>query len=219
MKMVLKNHKRKLSLKAIIFMTLFLTMVIPQFYNYFSNQNKIIKNLSNEEVLFYAQGPTNESIAPIITFIQPEIKNTVILDTSYKIMVNITDENPPLVGDVTFQISNFSTFLFNATMDYEGLDLWSFTWDNLTLYPNHNYTGYIIRIWAKDSSTEGNIGKSEDFYLYLNLPAETPGLINVIIYLFAAVLIIAGLVVFMNKKLLPKSLDEGKERIRESYGM
>ncbi|MFX1386610.1 MAG: hypothetical protein ACFE9M_05275 [Promethearchaeota archaeon] len=216
---MVKINKKKVFLKLIVFITLISTFYPILFYNNVGNQNEKVSNESNIEGLLFAQ----ESIAPIITFIQPTMNNTVILDTSYKIIVNITDEHPPLFGNVTFQISNVTTFLFNATMEYEGVDApgvessWSFNWDNLTLYPNNFYKRYIIRIWAIDSSTEGNIGKSEDFYIYLNLPTESPGLINVIFYLFAAVLIIAGLVVYLNKKLLPKSIDEGKERIRESY--
>jgi len=203
MNIVFWKHKKKLVLKRIIFITLFLTLLTNPFFNHIENQKT-----SNKEILFYAQDPTNESNAPIITFIKPEISGIVITYNSYTIIANITDENPPLFGNVTFQISNLTNFLFNATMNYDGLNQWSFNWDNISLYPNQFYEGYIIRIWAIDSSTERNIGKSDDFYVYLNLPGNSPGLINVIIYLSVVVLIIAGLVVYMNKKLLPKSVDE-----------
>ncbi len=210
MKIALWKHKKKLVLKTIILITLFLTLLNPPFFNYFENQK-----ISDRAILFYTQSSTNESIAPIITFIKPEISGYVITQKSYKIIANITDENPPLFGNVTFQISNLTNFLFNATMDYEGLNQWSFTWDNISSYPNQFYKEYIIRIWAIDSSTERNIGQSEDFYIYLNLPGNTPGLINVIIYLSVVVLIIAGLVVYMNKKLLPKAPDEREEEIKD----
>lgn len=210
MRIVFWKYKKKLVLKTIIFITLFLTLLNPPFFYYFENHK-----FSNEDILFYAQGPTNESNAPIITFIKPEISGIVITKNSYTIIANITDENPPLFGNVTFQISNLTNFLFNATMDYDGLNQWSFKWDNITSYPNQFYREYIIRIWAIDSSTESNIGKSEDYYIYLNLPGETPGLINVIIYITAVVLIIAGLVFYMNKKLLPKAPDEREEEIQD----
>lgn len=210
MKIPLWKHKKKLVLKTIIFITLFLTLFNPPFFNYFENQK-----ISDKNILFYAQGPTNESIAPIITFIKPEISSIVITQKSYKIIANITDDNPPLFGNVTFQISNLTNFLFNATMDYEGLNQWSFTWDNISSYPNQAYKEYIIRIWATDSSTERNVGKSDDFYIYLNLPGNSPGLLNVIFYISAVILIIAGLVVYMNKKLLPKTPDEREEGIQD----
>jgi len=194
-----------------VFITLFLTIIPALFSNNVGNQNEKLNDINNIEGLNLAQ----DTDSPIITFIQPEINNTIIDLNIFTVIASIIDDNPPLFGNVTFQISNFTNFLFNATMDYDGLlDQWSFTWDNISLYPNQFFTGYIIQIWAKDSSLNENLGQSDEYYIFLNLPGESPGLLNVILYLIAVSLIIAGVVVYLNKKLLAKPKSKKKERVK-----
>ena len=212
MKIVFKKYKK--NLKLIVFITLFLMIIPALFSNNVGNQKGKLNDVNNTEGLFLAQ----DTDSPIITFIQPEINNTIIELNSFTVIASIFDDNPPLFGNVTFQISNFTNFLFNATMDYDGLDQWSFTWDNISLYPNQFFTGYIIRVWAKDSSLNENLGQSEEYYIFLNLPGESPGILNVILYLIAVSLIIAGVVVYLNRKLLAKpKKQKKKERVKEVF--
>jgi len=186
-------------------------MIIPAlFSNNVGNQNEKLNDINSIEGLHLAQ----DTDSPIITFIQPEFNNTVIDLTIFTVIASIIDDYPPLFGNVTFQISNFTNFLFNATMDEDGFNQWSFTWDNISLYPNQFFTGYIIQIWAKDSSPNENLGQSEEYYIFLNLPGESPGLLNVILYLIAVSLIIAGVVVYLNKKLLAKPKSKKKEKVK-----
>lgn len=208
MKIVFKKHNK--NPKLIVFITLFLFFIPALFSNNVGNQNEKLNDINNIKGLNLAQ----DTDSPIITFVQPEFNNTVIDLTIFTVIASIIDDNPPLIGNVTFQISNFTNFLFNATMDHDGLDQWSFTWDNISLYPNQFFTGYIIQIWAKDSSLNENLGQSDEYYIFLNLPGESPGLLNVILYLIAVSLIIAGVVVYLNKKLLAKPKSKKKEKVK-----
>ena len=208
MKLMFKKHNAELIFKLIILLILLLPIINSQFYYDSSNQQHNIDQFSGKKLLEITQGPANDTTAPTITFIQPETNNTVIRKKSYTIIVNISDENPPLFGDVTCKISNYTMFLFNATMNYEGQSQWSFNWDNISLYPNQYYIGYIIQILAEDSSLNENLGMTGELYIYLNIPGFNPGILNVIIYLLIVCFIIAGIIVFLNRKMLHKISDQ-----------
>ena len=115
-----------------------------------------------------AQSTFNETNAPIIRFIQPTLNNTIIDQSSYTFIVNITDENPPLFGNVTLRISNSTEIFFDVSMSYNGDSMWSFTWNNISFYPNQFYSEYFIRVRAIDNSSHHNLGFSEVYYIYLN---------------------------------------------------
>ncbi|MFW9826066.1 MAG: hypothetical protein ACFFEY_00410 [Candidatus Thorarchaeota archaeon] len=176
--------------------------------------NNYIKNDNNWNALMYikdislSQSSFNETNAPIIIFIQPALNNTIIDQSSYSFLVNITDENPPLFGNVTLLITNSTEAFFNVSMSYNGDSLWSFNWNNISSYPNQFYSEYLIQVRAIDNSSHHNLGFSEIYYIYLNLPGQSPGIINVIIYLIVVCVIIAGIVVYLNKKLLAKPTDK-----------
>ncbi len=204
MKEVFKKHRNELIFNLIIFISLLLTGVNSQIYIDLNNQEDKGDLLNKNNTIFISQGSNNDTTAPIITVIQPEYNNSIIRIKSYTIIANITDENPPLYGNVTFQISNFTHFLFNASMNLDGGNQWSFNWDNISLYPNRFYRCYIIQIVAKDSSSDHNIGMSGEFYMYLNLPGVNPGMLNIFLYLIIVSLLFAGIVVYLNRKILRK---------------
>ena len=206
MKIVFKKHKK--ILKLIVFITLFLMIIPALFSNNVGNQNEKLNFTNNIEGLNLAQ----DTDSPIITFVQPEFNNTAIDLNIFTIIVSIIDDNPPSFGNVTIQLSNFTNFLFNATMEHDGLDQWSFTWDNISLYPNQFFTGYIIQIWAKDSSPNENLGQSEEFYIYLNLPGESPNILFIILSLIIFPFIIAGIMVYVNRKLLARPKSKKKRK-------
>ena len=207
MKRVLKKKNKSNLLKPIIFITLFLAITSFQIFNYLGNLNEIQTNYFNNEGLSIAQDTTS----PIITFLQPLENNTIIQTSTYTIKANISDDNPPLYGNVTLQISNHTAFLFNVTMEYDGENQWSFKWNNISAYPN--LKTYIIQVWAKDTSPTKNQGKSNEFYIYLSI-ADAPGILSVLLYIFAISLIFAVIIVYLNKKLLPKSSKKKRERIK-----
>lgn len=137
--------------------------------------------------------------APNITFVNTEINNTSIRTRYFEFMVNITDANPPLPGNVSIEISSNITSLFNASMNFAEGDLWFFLWNNLTSYPNKET--YTVRIAAKDSSLNENYG----FSSYLNVildyyNANSPSLINVVFYIIVVCLLFAVIMVYINKK-------------------
>lgn len=203
-----KRHNTELIFKLIILIILLLPLINSQFYYDSGSQQDNIDQFRDKKLLDITQGSANDTTAPTITFVQPETNNTVIRKKYYTIIVNISDENPPLFGNVTCKISNYTTFLFNATMNYEGQSQWSFNWDNISLYPNQYYIVYIIQILAKDSSLNENMGMTGELYIYLNIPGFNPGILNVIIYLLIVCFIIAGIIVFLNKKMLHKISDQ-----------
>jgi hypothetical protein len=193
--------KRKRFLKSVVLTSLFLIAFTSYFY-YYSDNSRRLDHLNNGTFINISQPDID---APIISFIQPEFNTSIIEQSSYTFLVNITDDHPPLYGNVTFQLSNSTQFLFNASMNYDGGTQWSFNWNNLTSYPSQGYIEYIIHIWAVDNSSNHNLGRSDAFYIYLNYSGPAPGLLNVIIYFIVVIFIIAGIVVYLNKKLLPKS--------------
>lgn len=217
MKVVIKNHNNGLILNLLIFITLLLTTGVSQICVDLNSQEDKMDLLSNNDKIFISQGPNNDTTAPIITFIQPENNNTIIRLKPYNIIVNITDENPPPFGNVTLQISNYTHSLFNATMNFDGGEQWSFSWDNISLYPNKFYSAYIIQIEAIDSSSDYNLGMSGKFYIYLNLPGDSPGVLNIFLYLIIVCLLFAGIVVYLNRKILRKVTDKNSEDDKEVY--
>ena len=180
-------------------MTLFLAISSFQIFNFLGNQNGNQNNYFNNKGLFIAQDTT----APIITFLQPLENNTIIQTKIYTIKANISDANPPLYGNVTLQMSNQTDFLFNATMEYDGENQWSFKWDNISSYPILKV--YIIQVWAKDSSPTENQGKSNEFFIYLSIKADVPGILNLFLYIFPTTIIFAVILVCLNRKVMPKS--------------
>ncbi len=204
MKVVFGKNNKGLIFNIIIFITLLLTGINSQIFIDLNNQEDTADFPVDNKTLFFSQGPDNDTIAPIVTLIQPEINSTIIRTKSYTIIANITDENPPLFGNVTFQISNFSNSLFNASMNFDGGNQWSFNWDNISLYPNQFYTGYIIQIIAIDSSSDYNLGMSGEFYIFLNVRGDSPGFLNIFLYLVLVCLLFAGIVVYLNRKILRK---------------
>ena len=192
-----KKHKNRVVLKAIIFITLILSINDVQLYNISDEHEELTKNFGNIEELLISQG--NDTIAPIITFIQPSLNNSIITTYSYLIIANISDENPPAYGNVTIQISNYTNILFDAYMNNTEGDLWSFNWDNITLYPNQE--NYILKIWATDSSSNANSNSSLTFYVFINIYSEIP-LWNVILYFVVFAAIFFGILYYINKKRL-----------------
>jgi hypothetical protein len=205
MKVGSKKHSYGIFWFSSIFITVLLIGINSQVYFDLNNQKDNVNICNYNKELNISQGPSNDTTAPIITFIKPEINDTIIRIKSYTIIVNITDENPPLFGNVTFQLSNFSNFLFNASMSFMGGNQWNFNWDNISLYPNEYYIGYIVQIIAVDSSSNYNLGTSGKFYIYLNVPSNTPGILNIYLYLIMVCLVFAGVVVYLNRKLLRKA--------------
>lgn len=162
----------------------------------------------NVDFPYAIKSANNDTTTPVITFIKPDINDTSIRISYYEFIVNITDVNPPLPGNVTIEIANASTSFFNASMLYEQGDLWFFPWENLTSYPNEKT--YIIRVRATDSSSNENEGLSNDISIILNVyNARVPNLINSIFYIIAVIVIIAVIMVYINKKrTILKTLDE-----------
>jgi len=156
-----------------------------------------------------SQVPINDTTPPTITFIQPNPTNALIVSKTYEILVSIADDNPPLQGDVIIQVSNQSTSLFNASMILTGISMWSFNWNNLTSYPNQE--NYTLKVWAKDSSPNGNSEWSEEYVIFVSTQ-NSPGILQVVISIIFISFIIAGVMVYTNKKVLYKS--EKKKRKR-----
>ncbi len=158
-----------------------------------------------------SQVPINDTSPPAITFIQPNSTNALVVIKSYYIFVDITDDNPPLQGDVIIQVSNQSTILFNATMILMMNSLWRFNWNNLTSYPNQE--NYTLRVWAKDSSPNGNSKWSDEYFIFVSIP-RSPGILQIVIYIIFVPLIIASILVYLNKKVSGKSGKKKRERTK-----
>lgn len=176
------------------------------FFFFLMSQNTLknygLNDVCEEEKLPYViKSANSDTTAPIITFLNPDINSTSIRTATYEFMVNITDANPPLPGNVSIEISSTFTSLFNASMILSEDDIWFFLWDNLTLYPNNE--AYVIRITAKDSSSNENYGFSYYLYVILDFYDETPpSLISLIFYLIGVVVIFTLIKVYVNKKSL-----------------
>jgi hypothetical protein len=139
----------------------------------------------------------NDTSPPIITFIQPDTDNITIKSKFYDIIVNIEDDNPPLPGNVTLEISNTTSSLFNGSMSLFDENEWIFAWDNITSYPNKEI--YIFKVVAKDSSTNENIGFSEVRYVYVE-QSSSPGVLNVLFYVIVVSVLIGAILIYYNRK-------------------
>ena len=161
-----------------------------------NNSNDVAENVTLPDNIKSANGDT---IAPVITFVRPDINGTSIRTSYYEFIINITDANPPLPGNVTIEIANASASFFNASMLYDQGDIWFFSWENLTSYPSGET--YIIRVRATDSSSNENEGLSNDLSITLNVyNTRTPNLINAIFYIIAVIVIFAVVMIYINKK-------------------
>jgi len=159
----------------------------------------MISKMEDINVNNVKQSANNDTIAPVIKFVQPSMNNSVIKKDFYEIIVNVSDDNPPLSGNVIVQISNISTSLFNATMALEGDEIWFFNWENISSYPNNDI--YKIEVCAKDSSINGNYNWSGAYYIILSRSEKlSPGILNVAIYIFFVCIIFALIFVYFRKK-------------------
>jgi hypothetical protein len=158
--------------------------------------NNVAGELKHPSII---KSANDDTTAPIITIIIPNANNTSISTSFYEFIVEVTDANPPLPGEVFIEISNITTSLFNASMVLVQEDLWSFPWGNLTFYPNEET--YIIRVRAKDSSSNENFGLSNEIYVTLNVSSESgPNPFFVIMYFLIVGGIFAFLTIYLNKK-------------------
>jgi hypothetical protein len=141
----------------------------------------------------------NETVAPIVSILIPAQNNTLVFSTFFSVTANITDENPPLPGNVSIEISNITTSLFNASMTFTITNVWTFHWVNITTYANGET--YILRVRALDSSLNRNVGISTDLYIILDIPtSNTPKVWNVILYITVVGALIALIIVFLSRK-------------------
>lgn len=209
-----KKDKKIIVLFTIMVITVILIIPITHFYRYLGKPSDLKTNLVNNNALLIAQSPTNDTTAPIITFIQPSENHTIIRKNSYLLIANISDDHPPSYGNVSIQISNQTYFLFNATMNYNGENQWSFNWDNISSYPNNNI--YKIKVWAMDSSQNENYGWSEEFYISLSI-STTLTFLTFLIYILVVSLIFAGIIVYANRKIYRKSSMKKKRKNKMSY--
>ena len=156
-----------------------------------------------------SQVPINDTSPPDITFVQPNSPDALVAIKTYDIFVNITDDNPPLQGDVIIRVSNQSTILFNSPMILIVNSMWRFTWNNITSYPNQQ--NYTLRVWAKDSSPNKNSEWSEEYFIFVSIPSSPGKLQDVINIIFISILF-ASVMVFLNKKVLSKSGKKKRKR-------
>ena len=156
-----------------------------------------------------SQVPINDTSPPDITFVQPNAPDALVAIKTYDIFVNITDDNPPLQGDVIIRVSNQSTILFNSPMILIMNSIWRFTWNNITSYPNQQ--NYTLRVWAKDSSPNKNSEWSEEYFIFVSIPSSPGKLQDVINIIFISILF-ASVMVFLNKKVLSKSGKKKRKR-------
>ena len=173
-----------------------------------NNKSKI--NISYSH-FFHAQTPVNDTSEPTIEFIHPILANTLVSQKIYDVIVNITDDNPPLPGNVIIQISNDSAWLFNASMILTTNNQWSFIWNNLSSHENQ--ANYTIRVWALDSSPNANYGWSEEYHIFLSIQ-ESPGIFNIIMYIIFVSIIFALIMVYLNRKVFRKSSRKDREKIK-----
>ncbi|MFX1305039.1 MAG: hypothetical protein ACFE9X_16915 [Promethearchaeota archaeon] len=211
-------HKQKGIMKILTILTYFilimanfilLNLILPFNLDHVIEDGDSINNNTFQNLLITPKIANNDTTAPIITFIQPSKNYTTITQNSYTIIVNISDENPPLYGNVTIKISNLTNTLFDTLMNNTEGEQWVFYWENISLYPN--YKTYILQVWAKDSSSSGNGIWSEEFYVYISV-SEAPPLLNIILYFIAVSVIFAVIIVYMNRKVLRKSYKKERKQ-------
>ena len=156
-------------------------------------------NTEEDKSYFIIKSANGDTSSPVIEFIKPDNNDTIITNSYFDVIVNITDENPPLPGNVSIEVSNATVSFFNASMIRDEENQWVFIWINITAYPNENT--YNFRVTAKDSSSNENVGISGVVSVYLELySSRNPGFINAIIYVIVASLLIAGILVYFNRK-------------------
>lgn len=176
-----------------------------------------LSNNGFQKKLYSPKIANNDTNAPIFTFINPVINNSIITKHPYDIIINVTDDNPPLTGYVIIQISNITNFLFNATMNNTGGDLWRFTWVNISQYPPHVW--YILQVWANDSSLSGNNNWSGAFYVFIDISlSEGPPLLIIILNFIMVVVIFIAVMLYLNKKAFYKSSKKIKSDQRGYLG-
>ena len=216
------NNKKKIMITfaIIIYFILFianfisLNLIITDSLDNMVKKGEIQNDNTFQNLLFTPKIANNDTTPPIIKFIYPQFNNSVITQPTYDIIVNVTDTNPPLPGNVIIQISNYTSFLFNATMNNNSGNLWSFNWYNISLYPNREI--YIFKVWARDSSLNGNHNWSEAFYVYIALSRDPP-LINLVLYLIAVIVIFSAITVYFNKKALSQSSKKERKSTKEFF--
>jgi len=166
------------------------TEIYPHDYGYITEEDKSS---------FTVKSANNDTDPPVITFIKPDNNDSIITGNNYDIRVNVADVNPPLQGNVSIEISNATVSLFNASMLKDEGDQWFFIWDNITSYPNE--VTYTFEVSAKDSSSNENVGMSGLLSVYVEIySSRNPGFINGVIYIIIASLLIAGILVYFNRK-------------------
>ncbi len=196
MKIMLEKNKLFIFSLIIILITLNTSFLIQQEPFISTISNSKMEDINVHEI---KESANNDTVAPVITFVQPSTNNSEIKKDFYEIIVNVSDDHPPVSGNVIVQISNISTSLFNATMALEVDELWFFNWQNISSYPNYEF--YKIEVWAKDSSLNGNNNWSRAYYVILNLSKKlSPGILNVAIYIFFVCIIFALIIVYFRKK-------------------
>ncbi|MFX1532048.1 MAG: hypothetical protein ACFFBC_13105 [Promethearchaeota archaeon] len=207
MSAMLPKRTINIVLLVIIFFISFTFLIFPQ-----TSLNKIdIDDVLDEKTcLDWIKSANNDTSPPVITFIQPDTDNITIKSKIYYIIVNVEDENPPLPGNVSLEISNANSSLFNGSMTLITENEWIFTWDNITSYPNRQI--YSLKVTAKDNSTIGNIGISEVKNLYIDL-SKSPSALNILIYIIATSVLIAGISIWVNKKRIHHSANNDVKRV------
>ena len=121
MSAMITNSKIKIVfLISICFMS-FTALIIT---NTSLSYNDSVNILREENYSFTIKTANGDTSSPVISFLKPDTNNTKITGNYYEIIVNITDENPPLPGNVSIEISNATVSLFNASMTYDEGDQW-----------------------------------------------------------------------------------------------
>ena len=195
-----QKRNNKVKFPFIIICLIFSTITIIALnlnIDFILNNNSVNGEVDSDEFSIYSNQP--DLTGPNITFIQPNLNWTNIESKSYEIIVNITDEHPPLPlpGYVLIQISNLTTLLINTSMTSAGGDTWTYKWENLSTYQNKMF--YIIRVWAKDSSPNETSSLSEAWYVYLNIsPGIDLSALMLVVYIFGSSVIFAVIIVFFN---------------------
>lgn len=192
----------------LIFFLLSLVILIPigQIWhcsinsNYFSRDNDLERSYTSfQKYSPFVSAPGDDTTVPVITFIQPDTNGTIIRTGYFDFIVNITDDNQPLPGNVSIEISNSTTSFFNASMIFNGGSEWFFNWDNISSFTNGKT--YIVQVWAKDSSSNENVGLSNVLYVILDVyVSNSPSFIAGVLYIIVAIVIIALIIAYFNKR-------------------
>ena len=196
MNAMLTKRKTKIVLLFIICFANLTVLIIPQ---------TPLTTIGTDDIMderkfpYTIKSANNDTDAPVIVFIKPDINDTTITVKYYDIIVNIIDDNPPLPGNVSIEISNATASLFNASMIKDEGSEWFFIWDNITSYPNH--ITYLFKVTAKDSSVNENIGLSGVIYIYVEIYYSNPlGFLYGILSIVMASMLIACVLVYFTRK-------------------